>query len=181
MFESVKHWFDSLEKESKLFNNADEEALHSALASVLFHIINADNQVVSREKHRFATILKQEFDLDDEQIPGIASVVVNNKFDGLIATNTTISRDAVKGLRHADEQGGLSGTPVRERANHVLAAFRAALPAEIALIGTGGITEGEDAAEKIRLGADLVQFYTGFVYRGPDLVADCLKAIAADA
>jgi len=68
MFESVKHWFDSLEKESKLFNNADEEALHSALASVLFHIINADNQVVSREKHRFATILKQEFDLDDEQI-----------------------------------------------------------------------------------------------------------------
>ena len=68
MFESIKHWFDSLEKESKLFNNADEEALHSALASVLFHIINADNQVVSREKHRFATILKQEFDLEDEQI-----------------------------------------------------------------------------------------------------------------
>lgn len=68
MFESIKHWFDSLEKESKLFNNADEEALHSALASVLFHIINADNQVVSREKHKFATILKQEFDLDDEQI-----------------------------------------------------------------------------------------------------------------
>ncbi|MFA9421616.1 MAG: TerB family tellurite resistance protein [Gammaproteobacteria bacterium] len=68
MFESIKHWFDSLEKESKLFNNADEEALHSALASVLFHIINADNQVASREKHKFATILKQEFDLDDEQI-----------------------------------------------------------------------------------------------------------------
>ena len=68
MFESLTHWFDSLEKESRLFNNAEEEALHSALASVLFHIINADNQVVSREKHRFATILKQEFDLDDEQI-----------------------------------------------------------------------------------------------------------------
>ena len=68
MFESLTHWFDSLEKESKLFNNADEEALHSALASVLFHIINADNQVVNRERHRFATILKQEFDLDDEQI-----------------------------------------------------------------------------------------------------------------
>ena len=68
MFESLTHRFDSLEKESKLFNNADEEALHSALASVLFHIINADNQVVSREKHRFATILKQEFDLEDEQI-----------------------------------------------------------------------------------------------------------------
>jgi uncharacterized tellurite resistance protein B-like protein len=68
MFESLTHWFDSLEKESKLFNNADEEALHSALASVLYHIINADNRVVSKEKHKFATILKQEFDLDDEQI-----------------------------------------------------------------------------------------------------------------
>jgi len=68
MFESLTHWFDSLEKESKLFNNSDEEALHSALASVLYHIINADNRVVSKEKHKFATILKQEFDLDDEQI-----------------------------------------------------------------------------------------------------------------
>ena len=68
MFESLTHWFDSLEKESKLFNNADEEALHSALASVLYHIINADNRVVNKEKHKFATILKQEFDLDDEQI-----------------------------------------------------------------------------------------------------------------
>ena len=68
MFESLTHWFDSLEKESKLFNNADEEALHSALASVLYHIISADNRVVSREKHKFAIILKQEFDLDDEQI-----------------------------------------------------------------------------------------------------------------
>jgi len=82
-------------------------------------------------------------------------------------------------MRHADEQGGLSGAPVKDKANHVLAAFRAALPSGIALIGTGGITRGEDAAEKIRLGADLVQFYTGFVYKGPDLVTDCLKAIEA--
>jgi dihydroorotate dehydrogenase len=82
-------------------------------------------------------------------------------------------------MRYADEQGGLSGAPVREMANHVLAAFRAELPSGIALIGTGGITNGEDAAEKIRLGADLVQFYTGFVYKGPDLVGDCVKAIKA--
>ena len=81
-------------------------------------------------------------------------------------------------MRHADEQGGLSGAPLKERSDQVLAAFRAALPADIALIGTGGITKGEDAAEKIRLGADLVQFYTGFVYRGPDLVAECVKAIS---
>ena len=68
MFESLTHWFDSLEKQSKLFNNPEEEALHSALASVLYHIISADKQVVDKEKHKFATILKQEFDLNSEQI-----------------------------------------------------------------------------------------------------------------
>ncbi len=67
MFESLKHWFDSLEKESKLFNNPEEEALHSALASVLFHIINADKQVARKEKKKFSDILKQEFELNDEQ------------------------------------------------------------------------------------------------------------------
>ena len=68
MFESLKHWFDSMEKGSKLFNNLENEALHSALASVLFHIISADKQVVSKEKEKFAAILRQEFDLDEEQI-----------------------------------------------------------------------------------------------------------------
>jgi uncharacterized tellurite resistance protein B-like protein len=68
MFESLKHWFDSLEKESKLFNDPGDEILHSALASVLYHIISADNLVVSRERHEFATILIQEFNLDDEQV-----------------------------------------------------------------------------------------------------------------
>jgi len=128
---------------------------------------------------RVPLVVKVAPDLEDQQILEIADVVVRSQFDGLIATNTTISREEVKGLPHANEQGGLSGAPVKDRANHVLAAFRAALPAEITLIGTGGITSGEDAAEKIKLGADLVQFYTGFVYKGPDLVTDCLKAIAA--
>ncbi len=127
---------------------------------------------------RVPLVVKVAPDLEDRQIPEIAAVVVSSKFDGLIATNTTISRDKVKGMRHADEQGGLSGAPVKHRANEVLAAFRAALPAEVALIGTGGITAGSDAAEKIRLGADLVQFYTGFVYHGPELVSASLKAIA---
>lgn len=130
---------------------------------------------------RVPLVVKVAPDLEDQQIQEIAEVIVNSQFDGLIATNTTISREEVKGLRHANEQGGLSGAPVKERADHVLAAFRAALPAGIALIGTGGITKGEDAADKIRLGADLVQFYTGFVFKGPDLVVDCLKAIAAHA
>ena len=126
---------------------------------------------------RVPLVVKVAPDLEDDQIPAMADVVVNNNFDGLIATNTTISREQVKGMPFANEQGGLSGAPVRDQANHILAAFRTALPDEVALIGTGGITTGGDASEKIRLGADLVQFYTGFVYKGPDLLQDCLKAI----
>ena len=146
----------------------------------LLQVINSRRQQLAYEyDRRVPLVVKVAPDLEDTEIPGIAEVVVANEFDGLIATNTTISRESVKGMRHASEKGGLSGAPVKEQANHVLAAFRAALPAEVALIGTGGITDGEDAAEKIRLGADLVQFYTGFVYRGPDLVSDSLQAIAS--
>jgi len=148
--------------------------------SSLLGLLNARRTELADEyDKRVPLVVKVAPDLEDEQIPAIAEAVVQHEFDGLIATNTTISRDAVKGMQHADEQGGLSGAPVKDRANQVLAAFRAALPDGTALIGTGGITEGKDAAEKIRLGADLVQFYTGFVYKGPDLVTDCLKAIQA--
>ena len=153
----------------------DAEQFDSLLAT-----LNSKRLELAEEfQKRVPLVVKVAPDLEDEQIPGMAQAVVENEFDGLIATNTTISRDAVKGMRHADEQGGLSGAPVKDKANHVLAEFRAHLPPEVALIGTGGITEGADAAEKIKLGADLVQFYTGFVYKGPDLVADSLKAIRA--
>ncbi len=151
----------------------NEEQLNHLLGS-----LNSRRAELTDEHERLVPlVVKVAPDLEDQQIPGIADAVVQNSFDGLIATNTTISREAVRGMRFADEAGGLSGEPVREQANHVLARFRDALPGEVALIGTGGITSGEDAAEKIRLGADLVQFYTGFVYKGPDLISDCLKAI----
>lgn len=148
---------------------------------VLLGKLNRRRRELAEQQHRqVPLVVKVAPDLEDRQITEIGEVVVNNEFDGLIATNTTINRDAVKGMRHASEQGGLSGAPVKDRANQVLAAFRAALPANIALIGTGGILNGEDATEKIHLGADLVQFYTGFVYRGPDLVNECVEAIAAE-
>jgi dihydroorotate dehydrogenase len=149
--------------------------------AALLGTLNDSRQKLSIEHgKRVPLVVKVAPDLEDQQIPEIATVVVNSEFDGLIATNTTVSRDQVKGMRHADEQGGLSGAPVKQRANQVLAAFRTALPSEVALIGTGGITTGDDAAEKMRLGADLVQFYTGFVYRGPELVSDSLDAIARE-
>lgn len=153
----------------------DAEQLNSLLSA-----LNIKRLALADElQKRVPLVVKVAPDLDDEQIPAMADVVIKNEFDGLIATNTTISRDAVKGMRHANEQGGLSGAPVKQKSDHVLAMFRKHLPPEIALIGTGGITSGEDAAKKIQLGANLVQFYTGFVYKGPGLVGDCLRAIAA--
>jgi len=153
----------------------DKDQLDLLLAS-----LNKKRLELAEElQKRVPLVVKVAPDLEDEQIPDMADVVIRNEFDGLIATNTTISRNAVKGMPHAQEQGGLSGAPIKAMANHVLKEFRAHLPDEIALIGTGGITSGDDAAEKIKLGANLVQFYTGFVYKGPDLVGDCLKALEA--
>lgn len=117
-------------------------------------------------------------DLDDQQIPVIAEVAAHHHMDAVIATNTTISREGVEGMRYANEPGGLSGAPLKPRADRVLAALREALPARVALIGVGGITRGQDAVDKLDLGAQLVQFYTGMVFRGPDLVGECLRAIA---
>ena len=117
-------------------------------------------------------------DLDDDAIPAIAEILADHRMDAVIATNTTITREGVEGMKHADEAGGLSGAPLKHKADKVLAALRVALPEQIALIGVGGITCGQDAVDKIELGADLVQFYTGMVYRGPELVDECLRAIA---
>jgi dihydroorotate dehydrogenase len=117
-------------------------------------------------------------DLDDEAIRVIARVVVRHRMDAVIATNTTVGREGVTGMPHADESGGLSGAPLKPVADQVLAAFRKELPEEIDLIGVGGITRGQDAVDKLDLGAKAVQFYTGMVYRGPDLVTECLQAIA---
>jgi dihydroorotate dehydrogenase len=118
-------------------------------------------------------------DLDDDGIQSVARVVAAHRVDAVIATNTTVARPGVDGLEHADEPGGLSGGPLRDMADQALASLRGALPPEVAMIGVGGVTRGEHAAHKITLGADLVQFYTGFVYRGPELVAECVDAISA--
>ena len=97
----------------------------------------------------------------------------------MIATNTSVSRAGVEGLPHAAEAGGLSGAPIRRRANEVLHKMHALLQNEVPLIGAGGILGGADAAEKMRAGASLVQLYTGLIYRGPQLVGECVSACRA--
>jgi dihydroorotate dehydrogenase len=117
-------------------------------------------------------------DLEDDAIGVIADVISRHHMDAVIATNTTISREGVQGMKHAEEAGGLSGAPLKAKADRVLAALRKSLPDQVALIGVGGITTGQDAVDKLNLGANLVQFYTGMIYRGPELVSECLQAIA---
>jgi dihydroorotate dehydrogenase len=103
--------------------------------------------------------------------------VQRHRIDGVIATNTSTSRNGVENLRHANEAGGLSGTPIREQATTVLRELKKHL--QICLIGAGGILSGADAAEKRAAGASLVQLYTGLIYRGPELVAECVSAFRA--
>jgi len=119
-------------------------------------------------------------DLTPGAIDGIARVLVRHKIDAVIATNTTLARDGIKGRNHADETGGLSGRPLREQATAVVARIAKALDRALPVIGVGGIMSGADAKEKIDAGATLVQIYTGLVYRGPQLVADCARAVAIE-
>ena len=117
-------------------------------------------------------------DLTPAAVSGIAKLLVRHRVDGVIATNTTVSRDAIPGLRHADEAGGLSGRPLRAQSTAVIRALAQALDGALPIIGVGGILSGADAREKIDAGATLVQIYTGLIYRGPDLVAECARALA---
>ena len=116
-------------------------------------------------------------DLEDQQIAEMAALFKKHRMDAVIATNTTLSREGVEGLAHGQETGGLSGAPMRERSTQVLAAFHQALAGEVPLIGSGGIMEGKHAREKTEAGASLVQVYTGLIYRGPELVRECVQAL----
>jgi dihydroorotate dehydrogenase len=116
-------------------------------------------------------------DLDESQIGVIAATLQRHGIDGVIATNTTIAREAVAHLPHGQEAGGLSGRPVFEASNRVIAALRAALGPGYPIIGVGGVMSGEDARAKLAAGADLVQIYTGLIYRGPALVREAALAL----
>jgi dihydroorotate dehydrogenase len=116
-------------------------------------------------------------DLDGAQIEVIAATLKRHAMDGVVATNTTLARDAVAGQRHADETGGLSGAPVLQASNRVIAQLRAALGKTFPIIGVGGILSGADAVSKIEAGADVVQIYTGLIYKGPELVKEAALAI----
>jgi len=116
-------------------------------------------------------------DLEDEQIAEMAALFRQHQVDAVIATNTTLSRVGVETLPNGNETGGLSGAPVKAGSDRVLKALAQALAEEVPLIGVGGILVGRDARDKIAAGASLVQAYSGLIYRGPQLVAECSAAL----
>lgn len=132
-------------------------------------------------KRRVPIFVKIAPDLDEAQVAVIAATLKRHGMDGVIATNTTISRDAVQGLAHATETGGLSGSPVLQASNRVIRQLRAELGAQFPIIGVGGIMSASDAVSKIEAGADVVQIYTGLIYEGPGLVSAAAAAIKAAA
>jgi dihydroorotate dehydrogenase len=149
----------------------------AALDALLAALQARREALAAQHGRRVPMFLKIAPDLDGAQIAAVATALRRHGMDGVIATNTTIARDAVKGLKHADEVGGLSGRPVFEASNRVIRALRAALGRGFPIIGVGGVMSAADAVAKIEAGADLVQVYTGLIYQGPRLVAQAARAL----
>jgi dihydroorotate dehydrogenase len=147
------------------------------LDELLGAIMTRRVQLAARHGLRKPVALKVAPDLDESQVEAIATLAVKHGIDALIATNTTVSRDGVNGHRHALQAGGLSGRPLFAMSTRVLASFNRRLAGRIPLIGVGGILSGADARAKAEAGASLVQVYTGFIYRGPDLIAQARRAL----
>ncbi len=139
--------------------------------------IKAEQQRLADRHGKYMPVaVKIAPDLDDAQIAEMAALFRKHRIDALIATNTTLARTGVEHLAHGQETGGLSGAPVREKSTRVIQAFHVALAGELPIIGAGGILGGEDAREKLAAGADLLQIYSGLIYRGPELIRECVDA-----
>ncbi|HEU4852307.1 MAG TPA: quinone-dependent dihydroorotate dehydrogenase [Telluria sp.] len=149
----------------------------SELDALLSQLKDAQARLADKHKRYVPITLKIAPDIDAEQIKEIAGALLRHKIDGVIATNTTLSRTAVEGMRHGAEMGGLSGAPVFELSNAVVAGLKRELGDALPIIGVGGIMKGEDARAKMDAGAQLVQLYSGLIYRGPALVRECAAAV----
>ena len=149
------------------------EALNELLSA-----LKAEQGSLAEQYNKYVPIaVKIAPDLNEEEVQSIAQSLIDNNIDGVIATNTTLSREGVEGLEHGTEQGGLSGAPVKEKSTTVIRLLAKALDKKLPIIGVGGIASSSDANEKLAAGASLVQVYTGFIYQGPPLVKDIVNGI----
>jgi len=152
----------------------------SELDALLSQLKQEQSRLADEYGHYVPLALKIAPDVDGDQIRDIAGALLRHKIDGVIATNTTLNRRDVEGMKHANEAGGLSGAPVFEQSTIVVRALKAELGEEVPIIGVGGIMRGQDARAKIAAGAKLVQLYSGLIYRGPALVRECADALRND-
>ncbi|MBO0611892.1 MAG: hypothetical protein RL122_2090 [Pseudomonadota bacterium] len=139
--------------------------------------LREEQSKLAQEHGRYVPVaIKVAPDLTEAEIRDMAGVFSSVQIDGLIATNTTLDKASIQGLPYANEQGGLSGKPLTQHSTEVIRQFRADMASEIPIIGVGGILSGADAQAKLAAGASLVQVYSGFIYRGPELVRECVEA-----
>ena len=160
-------------------NTRNLRALQSdaALDGLLSALSGGRERLAQQHGRRVPLFVKIAPDLEDTQIDWIAACLRRHGMDGVVATNTTIARDAVRHLPHGEEGGGLSGAPLLQASNTVLRKLRQALGADFPMVGVGGILSAADARSKIEAGADLVQIYTGLIYKGPALVGEVARAL----
>lgn len=148
-----------------------------ALDDLLQSLKNEQLDLVAKHNKQVPMLVKIAPDLDEVQIGQVSESLINNKIDGVIATNTTLERAMVQGQQYANEAGGLSGQPVRQRSTHVVSELNRLTEGKLPIIGVGGIDDADSAKEKFAAGADLVQVYTGFIYKGPELVKTILNSL----
>ncbi len=154
------------------------DLLKAEPAADLLAILKSEQANLASETGRYVPlVMKVSPDMGEGQVKELSRVFLDSQLDGLICTNTTTSREGVESHPAAGESGGLSGKPLYNKANEILEAFSTELGGRIPIIGVGGITTPEDAVAKIKAGASLVQLYSGFIYKGPNLIRDCATAI----
>ncbi|GAB3477613.1 quinone-dependent dihydroorotate dehydrogenase [Marinomonas epiphytica] len=146
-----------------------------SLAELIAPLCQARDQYQQENGKRVPLAVKIAPDMSDDEIKMVADTLVQQGVDGIIATNTTLSRDAVAGHKYGQEAGGLSGVPVKEASTHVVKVLAEHLKDTLPIIGVGGISSGADAVEKLQAGARLVQLYSGFIYKGPELVKEAVS------
>jgi dihydroorotate dehydrogenase len=149
----------------------------SELDALLAQLKGEQSRLADEHGRYVPLALKIAPDVDADQIRDIGAALLRHGIDGVIATNTTLSRRDVEGMRHATQQGGLSGAPVFDLSNIVIRALKKEVGDAVPIIGVGGILSGADARAKIQAGAQLVQLYSGLIYRGPALVKECADAL----
>ena len=148
-----------------------------SLKSLLNNVKECQQRLQTQHQRRVPIVVKIAPDMSDEEINLVAETLVNSTMDGVIATNTTLSRVGVEGTEFSKEKGGLSGQPLTERSLHVIRVLNDVINQQMPIIASGGVMSGEDAAARIKAGASLVQLYTGLIYRGPKLIGDAVGEI----